>query len=242
MKKINIKYFLFLIFAVNIFFIANFSETFANHNTLRYLSGKVIYKDDKSPVTDGMIKVFLINDISNTGSILGTTQIEMNGEFKILITPIQSEDGIKIMAYPNDYDNPESPFEPKVMKVENVFANNNEKTLTIEVNRIIDDVNKSQGSKKSDVKYEKISLLKQNFPNPFNPTTIIRFELPQTSNVTLKIYNMNGEAVATLVENKNLAKGMNEFEFNGNSLSSGIYIYSLTAGNYSETRKMTLLK
>ncbi|MBK8553071.1 MAG: T9SS type A sorting domain-containing protein [Ignavibacteria bacterium] len=84
--------------------------------------------------------------------------------------------------------------------------------------------------------------LNQNFPNPFNPSTLIRFELPETSEVTLKIYSMNGADVATLVDNRHLNQGINEVEFNAGDLPSGIYIYSLNAGNFTENRKMILLK
>jgi Secretion system C-terminal sorting domain len=240
MKKNNTKYLLVLISAINILFIIQPGRNFANDKAPKYISGKVIYADTKSPVADGMIKVFMINDLTNQGSILETTPIESNGEFRLIIQPFET-DGVKIMAYPNDYDNLESPFEPKVIDEDKIFSSgNNEYSVTIEVNRIDNNVIKSQGTKRSGE--ENNFALKQNFPNPFNPTTLIRFELPEASRVTLKVYNMSGESVATIVDNKYLHQGLNEFEFNAISLPSGIYAYSLNAGNYTETRKMMLLK
>jgi photosystem II stability/assembly factor-like uncharacterized protein len=83
--------------------------------------------------------------------------------------------------------------------------------------------------------------LSQNYPNPFNPTTIINFHLPVFSNVSLKIYDMLGSEVATLV-NEELNSGVYEIEFDGSNYSSGVYFYSLSAGSYIETKKMILLK
>ncbi len=83
--------------------------------------------------------------------------------------------------------------------------------------------------------------LSQNYPNPFNPSTSIDFSIPKESQVVLKIYNLLGQEVATLV-NKDMRAGNYTYQFNANNLSSGIYIYRLQAGDYSFTKKMTLLK
>jgi hypothetical protein len=84
--------------------------------------------------------------------------------------------------------------------------------------------------------------LTQNYPNPFNPTTQISFSLPQAQQITLKVYDMLGREVATLANRENFSAGMNTVNFNASNLSSGIYIYRLTSGNTSITRKMTLVK
>jgi len=83
--------------------------------------------------------------------------------------------------------------------------------------------------------------LEQNFPNPFNPTTTIQYQLPQDAKVTLKVYDILGSEVATLV-NEEQEAGYKEVQFNGSSLSSGVYIYRLTAGNYNSTKKMMIVK
>ena len=83
--------------------------------------------------------------------------------------------------------------------------------------------------------------LEQNFPNPFNPSTKIRFSVPEQGLVTLKVFNLLGEEVATLL-NSELTNGTYEVDFKGTSISSGIYFYTLTANNYIATKKMILLK
>ena len=83
--------------------------------------------------------------------------------------------------------------------------------------------------------------LSQNYPNPFNPSTIINFSIPKESMVTLKIYNILGQEVKTLV-NDSKAPGSYSVSFNASSLSSGIYLYTLRAGNFFQVKKMLLLK
>jgi len=91
------------------------------------------------------------------------------------------------------------------------------------------------------------SALYPNYPNPFNPVTKIRFELSQTENrkqksvTRLIIYDISGKEVQTLV-NEVLSPGVYEVDFNGSEISSGIYFYKLTAGEFSETGKMILMK
>lgn len=83
--------------------------------------------------------------------------------------------------------------------------------------------------------------LQQNFPNPFNPTTKIKFDLPKLSYVRITIYDALGREVEALVEEK-LKTGSYETTFNGSKYSSGIYYYKISAGNYSEAKKMLLIK
>jgi hypothetical protein len=89
---------------------------------------------------------------------------------------------------------------------------------------------------------EKFSL-RQNYPNPFNPTTNIRFELTKSAKVTLKVYDVMGKEVATLVNNEQVSAGTQEVIFEAKNLSSGIYFYTLTtADGLRDTKKMTLVK
>jgi len=83
--------------------------------------------------------------------------------------------------------------------------------------------------------------LSQNYPNPFNPSTNISFQLPFASKVTLKVYDLLGKEIATLIDGYKNA-GIFEVNFNAGELSSGMYFYRLEAGNYSQTKKMILLK
>jgi hypothetical protein len=83
--------------------------------------------------------------------------------------------------------------------------------------------------------------LAQNYPNPFNPSTTIRFSVPAASIVTLKVFNLIGQEVATLVD-ETVRAGNYETRFDAAELSSGVYIYQLTSGGYSRTRRMLLVK
>ena len=83
--------------------------------------------------------------------------------------------------------------------------------------------------------------LSQNFPNPFNPTTKIKYSVSEISFVTLKVYDVLGKEVATLINEEKLA-GSYEINFDASSLSSGIYFYKLQAGSFTKTNKMILLR
>lgn len=83
--------------------------------------------------------------------------------------------------------------------------------------------------------------LAEAYPNPFNPTTTIKFQLPQNSFVTLKVYDILGNEITTLIS-KELASGEYKLPFNASSLSSGTYLYQLKAGDFIQTKKITLLK
>jgi hypothetical protein len=87
---------------------------------------------------------------------------------------------------------------------------------------------------------EKYSLA-QNYPNPFNPSTTIEYSIPQNSFVSLKIYDMTGREISTLVS-KQQETGTYIVDWNASKLSSGVYFYRLNAGNFTETKKMILAK
>ena len=83
--------------------------------------------------------------------------------------------------------------------------------------------------------------LSQNYPNPFNPSTVIKFSIPQNNFVTLKVYDINGKELQTLV-NGELSSGEYKYTLDASALSSGIYLYKLSAGAFIETKRMTLIK
>jgi hypothetical protein len=109
---------------------------------------------------------------------------------------------------------------------------------------ISDDVNEFLLHKISAIPNE--FSLNQNFPNPFNPTTTIRYSLPQTSDVKLTIYNLNGQKVSSWVYNKmspgNYSTDWDGTNFGGHPVSSGVYLYSLETESFSAMKKMILMK
>ena len=81
----------------------------------------------------------------------------------------------------------------------------------------------------------------QNYPNPFNPSTTIRYAIPSTSKVTIEVYNMIGQRVVTLIDKRQEA-GFHTVNFDASALSSGMYIYRISAGNFNDVKKLTLIK
>ncbi len=83
--------------------------------------------------------------------------------------------------------------------------------------------------------------LQQNYPNPFNPTTVINYQIPKDGLVTLKVYDVLGREVATLI-NEHQQAGRYNINFDASNLPSGVYIYQIRAGDYNQSRKMLLIK
>ncbi len=83
--------------------------------------------------------------------------------------------------------------------------------------------------------------LEQNYPNPFNPATKIKFSVLRASRVTLRIYDIMSRGIAELI-NEDLGAGMYSYDFNAGNLPSGIYLYRLSTGEYSDTKRMVLVK
>jgi hypothetical protein len=84
-------------------------------------------------------------------------------------------------------------------------------------------------------------FLEQNYPNPFNPTTQIRFSLPKTTEVKLEVFNILGQPITVLVDGR-LSAGFHTVEFNGDQVTSGVYLVKLTSSDFTQTRLMNLLK
>jgi hypothetical protein len=93
----------------------------------------------------------------------------------------------------------------------------------------------------AEVVIPKVYLLSQNYPNPFNPATTISYSIKNKGFVTLKVFDILGNEIKTLVNNEQEA-GKYQLEFNASSLTSGVYLYTLTAGDFVSTKKMILLK
>jgi hypothetical protein len=84
-------------------------------------------------------------------------------------------------------------------------------------------------------------VLSQNFPNPFNPSTTIRYGLPRAADVTLVVYNALGQEVVRLVDTHQ-ESGYHEVRFDGSNVASGVYFYRLRAGEFSQTKRLMLVR
>ncbi|HAX48226.1 MAG TPA: hypothetical protein DCX92_04505, partial [Bacteroidetes bacterium] len=121
----------------------------------------------------------------------------------------------------------------KIEALGNIFFDMSNANFTITANI---GINNNQNG--TPVKFE----LAQNFPNPFNPVTILTYALPKKSAVTLKIYDALGRETATLINNEIKTEGYYNVEFDGTSLPSGIYYYRIEAGEFVDTKKMIMIK
>ena len=113
-------------------------------------------------------------------------------------------------------------------QVDNVFGTMGSHTFTTDVRNITNGMPTAYS-------------LEQNYPNPFNPFTKINFSIPESGFVTMKIYNSIGEELGTLL-NEDKSAGTYEVDFVAEGLTSGIYFYTITSGNFTQTKKMILMK
>jgi hypothetical protein len=180
--------------------------------------------------------IYMIGDKVSTNANLGAALFVFEGAVKVS-TDMKNEQGVvnnqtKVLVYMNSNTGITGQLltaKGKLVSVEAV-DNFSRPVKTTVVNRAIPTA----------------YALNANYPNPFNPTTNISFALAEDSKVCLKIYNLSGQLVKTLVD-ANLSAGTYTVSWNGTNgsedkVASGIYFYRLSAGSYSQTRKMCLLK
>ncbi|MFA6456403.1 MAG: T9SS type A sorting domain-containing protein [Bacteroidota bacterium] len=128
-----------------------------------------------------------------------------------------------------------------LMRSQSVVTSGNVGAMDVDVTAFYYANDLALGVRKEDGIVAGSFTLGQNYPNPFNPSTTISFTLPNSALTTLKVYNMVGQEVASLVEGQKEA-GMYVVDFDASKLASGIYLYKLQSGSYVETKKMVLIK
>lgn len=157
------------------------------------------------------------------------------------IFPVNPDDGINIYNQPTPPDRilntlfvgmpPNTPYYFAVFAVDSGGLYSSPRTLVATLIQ-------------ADVKEKEIPTvfsLAQNYPNPFNPTTTMEFALPKSCRATLKVYDLLGKEVATLVD-ENLPVGVHKAQWNASDVASGVYFYRLQAGSFVETKKLLLLR
>jgi len=196
-------------------------------------------KYDISNPTNPVLKYLVDNNI---GGII-TVDIKVDKDYAyivsgnyLLMIDISNIDSGKIVYSANAYTDPNTPGAGTFNSVTAYKGIALTGYLGITVfNNTITSVNDKHNTSPNNFE------LFQNYPNPFNPSTTIKYQIPKAEHVTLKIYDILGRVVATLV-NREQRPGNYEVQFNANSLASGIYFYRLTYGSLSQVKKMIVLK
>ncbi len=184
-------------------------------------------------VKDNQLRLF-VNSVSADKGNLPVFNSKSPG---LLIARMKLETSAdKFADTPLDLKMSESKFKTKVF----AFDGKKNIELTNSENNTIEGVT-GNSSKESTANIPTEFALAQNYPNPFNPSTTINYELPASNFVTLKIYDLTGKEVMTLV-NENQNAGRYTATFNGSNLASGMYFYKITAGEFTFVRKMVLIK
>ena len=165
---------------------------------------------------------------NKTATLTGTGKINNHGNFGFLLVAKDQPDKLRIVIWDkNDGDRI-------------VYDNLNPQSI----HGAIVMYNRCVLSKEGDVKLVTTPVdfaLEQNYPNPFNPTTTINYSIPEAGNVEIKVYDVLGTEVATLI-NEEREPGNFTVAFNASSLASGVYIYTLRTNNFVQTNKMILMK
>lgn len=187
--------------------------------TIRYPKGNLTFKSNECN--------WLLID-NDTATLTGTGKINNHGNFGFLLIAKNSPDKLRIVIFDKDNE-------------DNIFYDN---LNPQSIHGAIVMFNRCVLSKEGDEKLLTAPIdfaLEQNYPNPFNPTTTINYSIPEAGNVEMKVYDVLGNEVATLV-NEEKTPGNYIANFDASSLASGLYIYTLRSNNFVQTKKMILMK
>ena len=222
-----------------------------NHNTLLYIQ----------KITSSTFN-FGINKNSGTAAVYSTNTYNTNTTYLIVLkysfVSGTNNDSVKVFIFSSGVPASE-PSVPAAFSatgadvsdigqviLSNSYAQNGLKYSSVKVDGIR--VGTTWATSKLNTSVKNISSeipdaykLFQNYPNPFNPSTIIKFQILESRFVSLKVFDILGKEIATLV-NETLQPGVYETSFSIDRLESGVYFYRLNAGNYNETKKMILMK
>lgn len=187
--------------------------------TIRYPHANMTFKSNKC-------EWLLLQN--KTATITGTGKINNQGNFGYLLVANDHPDKLRIILWDkNDGDR---------IVFDNLVPQNIQGAIVM-FNRVLLAKEGDDEIIAAPVEY----TLEQNYPNPFNPTTTIRYSIPENANVELKVYDILGNEVATLL-NEAKSPGNYEIEFDASTYASGVYIYTITANNFVQMNKMILMK
>jgi photosystem II stability/assembly factor-like uncharacterized protein len=230
---------------------------------LKTTDGGVTWQSQASGTSSRLLSVYFVNSntgwaVGNEGTIIKTSDGGTNWESQISGTSNQllsvnfndtnigfvvgsSGTILKTTDGGMNWENQSNGISPWLHSV--CFVDNNTGWIVGDGSTILKTTNGGVTIVKEEETFEVPAdfVLYQNYPNPFNPTTTITFQISEPGFVSLKVYNVLGNEVVTLI-NEEKAPGKYEIKFDGSHLSSGIYFYKLQSGKFGETKKMLFLK
>ncbi|MEJ2054263.1 MAG: T9SS type A sorting domain-containing protein, partial [Calditrichaceae bacterium] len=185
---------------------------------------------------------------TNPQSGVSVTAFKDNLSSKLVIVAINSSSSVREQTFSVQNVSFEK-FTPYVTSAtkdchleDDIMVSGTSFTASLDVSSITTFVSGSEASAvKNDFGTVRSFKLAQNYPNPFNPSTRIDFEIPEKSFVSLKIYNVLGQEIAELA-GKEITSGTHSVTFDGSLLANGVYVYTLQAGKYRDSRKMVIMK
>ena len=216
------------------------NEKFANSGTLTYSILKSELPESKKP-----------GSISVSGNQLRMTVKQINSDSRsypvipsekpgLLIARMKLETSADKFSKENfdlNWSADENNFKTKIV----AFKNDKLAEVTDINNHIVESDNNGNTEVENFTELPKEFSIEQNYPNPFNPATTINYSIPSTQYTVLKIYDIAGKEVMTLV-NETKPAGRYTVKFDGSNLGSGVYFYKITAGNFSAVKRMLLIK
>ena len=232
------------------------------------VSGKVISHNSNSvSIANAVVKIFNLSPLSGRYELVRKVVTNSSGVYDFGTLNFEPNDKPRIGAYVNDIVEHEIHGQMQMDEMNEIGAYANDLNLdriqildpVIGATRDLDLVNNTSlnihaidETSTEDFgggigTYPRIPIgpnkygVKQNFPNPFNPVTNISFELPEAAFVTLDVYDMSGKLVQQLV-NETKARGVHTVTFDGSNLASGFYLYKISTADFSEIKKMSLVK
>lgn len=203
------------------------------------LEGTIYNTNSNQPVQSGHVEI--LDFKVNPPALLYAGAINSYGRYSLVNLTFPELDGIRIMAYPSDISWDNGTYDGGITP--NSTGNNPEGNgpVNLQEAQVVNNVYML------DIFVDWIEIAKtysldQNYPNPFNPKTVLSFGIPVATNVTLKVYDITGQEIVTLFNNEFLSEGLRRVEFDGSNLASGVYFYSLVTNQFSDIKKMILVK
>ena len=186
------------------------------------------------------------NDIKIDGEgnayVTGTIHNAVTGNDIVTVKYSQQGNEVWVESYNDPNNLIDAAYSLMLDDSNSVYVNGLSQYQTTNPDYITIKYSQVNGIKKISDDIPRVFSLSQNFPNPFNPATAIKFDIPKDANLTFQIYDVLGRLVATLAKNEFKKAGSYEITWDATNFTSGVYFYRITAGTFTDTKKMVIVK